>query len=639
MAYSVGVPLVNSLPTNYQYYTDGGIKEGLNANQSFFTLNDKLIRIYSGAMHYFRVPRKYWRDRLKKIRAAGLNSVETYVPWNLHEPEPGKYDFGNGGSEMEDFLHLEEFINTAKEEDLFVILRTGPYICSEYNFGGFPSWLLREKTMGFRISEQTYMNFVSRYFNVLLTLLAAFQFTRGGPVIAFQKSCVNSFLKNGIVELLVTSDSPLSSGSQGSLPGLFLQTANFGGDANGQLNKLAELQPDRPLMVMEFWIGWFDFWGANHTGKSDADTRIVLTDILAKNASFNIYMFHGGTNFGFTNGASLTNDLFDNSGYESITTSYDYDSPLSENGAYRNKYYIVKELVANANPIQTLTPEPPEIIPPVAYESVDIQKALPLKKLLDHNSPNAIESKYVTAMELLDINNNSGQGNGYIVYRKENMDLPEKSMLTIGGHVCDTVLVLVNGELLAPKQLKVVSDLERFGFWRVKDGQVQLNNAAIKGATIDIVVEEMGRMNGGNIFQYNQTFKGLWQDNVTLNSEVLSDFKIIPLEMKKKWINELSEWEDYTAEQPGTAFYSAILHVEDEPQDTFIDMREWGKGMVFVNGFALGRYAAIGPQQTLYLPAPFLETGDNTIVLFEHFYTPATGKIVFSAEQIFDYVH
>lgn len=154
--------LTQGIPTNYEYYTNAGIQSGLSAKQPYFTLNGLNMSVYSGAMHYFRVPRSYWRDRLRKMRAAGLNTVESYIPWNLHEYQSGVYDFGDGGSEMEDFLHITEFLKTAQEEDLFVILRTGPYICAEYNFGGFPSWLLREENIAFRTSDPVYMKYVTR---------------------------------------------------------------------------------------------------------------------------------------------------------------------------------------------------------------------------------------------------------------------------------------------------------------------------------------------------------------------------------------------------------------------------------------------------------------------------------------------
>ncbi|KAJ8937460.1 hypothetical protein NQ314_011849 [Rhamnusium bicolor] len=593
----------DTLPTVYEYYTSDGIRSGLSADQSYFTLNGKNFSVYSGAMHYFRVPRAYWRDRLRKIRAAGLNAVETYIAWNLHEPQSGVYDFGHGGSDMEDFLHLEEFLQTAQEEDLLVIVRAGPYICSEYNFGGFPSWLLREKVMGFRTTEPTYIKYVTRYYNQLLPILAKYQFTRGGPIIAFQieneygnqeyqtflpqkeylEILHQIYVQNGIVELLVTSDSPLSHGDKGTLPGVFLQTANLGASPENQFRRLLELQPNRPLMVMEFWAGWFDFWTETHQTKDSTTTAGTYERILQYPASVNIYMFHGGTNFGFTNGASLN---------------------------------------------------VPELIPRVAYPAVPIEKEIPFDALIGIDAPYVIDSENVVAMEKLDINNNSGQSNGYIVYRKENVDLGPRTVLTIEGHICDTAIVLVNGELVSPI-LKTSADLNNFGYWRMKDSALVLNSQSLRGATIDIVVEEWGRINGGKIYQYNQTFKGLWQGDVYLNSAKVSDWKIIPLEFKTEWTNNLKAWSDKTA-NGGPGLYSATLQISDEPRDTYIDMRNWSKGLVVVNGFPLGKYAIIGPQQALYLPAPFLRKGSNTIVVFEHF--KAADRLTFVTDQIWSTV-
>lgn len=185
-AFFIGVKGDARLPTLYEYYTSEGITTGLNADKPYFTLNNKNITLYSGAMHYFRIPRQHWQDRLKKLRAAGLNTVETYIPWNLHEPENEVYDFGNGGSDFQPFLDLEEYLRLAQEEDLFVIIRPGPYICSEWEWGGFPSWLLREANLEVRTSELTFMKYVQRYFNKLFPILKDLQFTSGGPIIAFQ---------------------------------------------------------------------------------------------------------------------------------------------------------------------------------------------------------------------------------------------------------------------------------------------------------------------------------------------------------------------------------------------------------------------------------------------------------------------
>ncbi|ENN79798.1 hypothetical protein YQE_03756, partial [Dendroctonus ponderosae] len=211
------------------------------------------------------------------------------------------------------------------------------------------------------------------------------------------------------------------------------------------------------------------------------------------------------------------------------------------------------------------------------------------------------------------------------------------SVLTIEGHVCDHVLVLVNGELIAPKQLKYLSDLDGFGFWRLEGSSLILNEEPIRGATLDIIVEEMGRFNVGKFNQYNHTFKGLWQGNVTINGENIYDWTIMPLEWKTQWVNELEGWEDLSDRaQEAPTMYNSVLHISDEPQDTFVDTRGWGKGLIFVNGFALGRYVAIGPQKSLYLPGPLLKTGENQINFFEHFYSPEDGLIKFTDQLILE---
>ncbi|XP_018580074.1 beta-galactosidase-1-like protein 2 [Anoplophora glabripennis] len=640
-----------ALPSLYEYYTSGGIHAGLNADKPYFTLNDRNITIYSGALHYFRVPKPYWRDRLRKLRAAGLNAVETYVPWNLHEPQSGRFDFGQGGSDMEDFLDVAEFLKTAKEEDLLAIVRPGPFICSEWEFGGFPSWLLRERDIKVRTSDGTYMKYVTRYFNMLLPILAMLQFTKGGPIIAFQveneygstekpgkfapdkvylQELRELMLNNGIVELLVTSDSPSMHKTAGTLPGVFLQTANFGSNPEVDFLMLKLLQPGRPIMAMEFWTGWFDHWSEKHHTRSDEDFYNVYERILKYPASVNMYMFHGGTSFGFMNGANLGNTATDNSGYQPDTTSYDYDAPLSESGDYTMKYVIVKELLKKYNPIQTRLPQTPHIAAKGTYKPQKIASQLTLDEILS-KTPLKFSSPVVVPMELLSVNNMSGQSYGYVVYRKRNLDIAANAVLTIGGRVCDSVVVLVNGVLMS-KPLNTASDLNSFGFWRLNNSNLTLGPTNLTGATLDLVVENWGRNNFGYLEQFNQ-FKGLWQGSVYLNNREITNWEIVPLEFKKSWTKNLTGWHSpFPQQSVGPSLYKATFYV-DVLEDTYIDMQNWCKGIVIVNDFVLGRYSKIGPQQSLYLPAPFLRKGWNVVVVFEHYV--AASKIRFSSNMIY----
>ncbi|XP_028132501.1 beta-galactosidase-1-like protein 2 [Diabrotica virgifera virgifera] len=643
------------LPTLYEYYTGNGIHTGLNADKPYFTLNNRNISIYSGAIHYFRIPKRYWRNRLRKLRAAGFNAVETYVPWNLHEPQPGWYDFGAGGSDMQEFLNVTEFLKIAQEEDLLAIVRPGPYICAEWEFGGFPSWFLREKNLKIRTSEPTYMKHVTRYFNVLLPILAMLQFTKGGPVIAFQveneygsteragkfvpdrqylRELRTLFLNNGIVELLLTSDSPWQHGNRGTLPGVFLQTANFKFQVNKEFGALQKLQPKRPVMAMEFWTGWFDHWGENHhNSHSTADINEYTTaieQILTHPASVNFYMFAGGTNFGFMNGANQNNGATDNSGYQPDTTSYDYDALLTESGDYTEKYRVAKELLKKHNKILTRIPQTPTKTPKIAYNATPIQSQMLLSELLEKQETKII-SPVLLPMEHLSINNNSGQSYGYIVYRKRFIDIPANSSLLVSGRVCDTLVVLINGNLVS-KPLNKVSDLNSFGFWRVKDKSLALGPNHYAEAVLDLVVENWGRSGFGAIEQFNQ-FKGLWQGDISLNNKKIDDWEIFPLEFKKSWNQNLSGWHKQSKlRSVGPALYKANINIE-KPADTYLDMSKWCKGIAIVNNFVLGRYSKIGPQQALYLPAPFLKQGNNEIVVFEH-YNPAE-EITFSSAQIY----
>ncbi|XP_017785898.1 PREDICTED: beta-galactosidase-1-like protein 2 [Nicrophorus vespilloides] len=634
-----------SLPTLYEHYTGGGISAGLSADQPYFTLNNKNITLFSGALHYFRVPQEYWRDRLRKMRAAGLNTVETYIPWNLHEPEPGVYDFGFGGSDFQDLLHVEKFLKIAQEEDLFAIVRPGPYICSEWEYGGLPSWLLREKGMKVRTSDEKFMGHVERYFKVLFAILTMFQFTKGGPIISFQienefgsmgikedaylNGLKKMFVDGGLTELFVTSDGP-SFGNLGQIDGV-LYTGNFDADPEDHLDIMKTFQKDKPSMVMEYWSGWYDHWAEKHHKVKNDYFADIFERILKYPSSINLYMFHGGTSFGFMNGANIMDIGIDNDSYKPDTNSYDYDAPLNENGDYTDKYYITKELIEKYNDVKTLLPEEPALTPRIAYENITEIKQISFDEALKQ-APHNIKSDVLLPMELLDINNGAGQSYGYIVYRKTNLNIPQGSTLKIGGRVTDSVFVLINGELKS-KVLESQADLDGFGFWKAKDSSLYLGDEAYEGATLELVVENWARNNFGLQGQFEQ-YKGIWQGNVSLNEDnPLEDWELIPLEFKTNWTNSLSGWESQK-EVTGPALYKAILEIEGEPKDTYIDMRDWNTGIIIANGFVLSRHMRLGPQQSVYLPGPFLKQGKNEIVIFEHF--KAATSLTFSDKQIFE---
>ena len=556
---------------------------------SDFMFDGKPIRIVSGAIHYFRVVPEYWEDRLLKLKACGFNTVETYIPWNLHEPQPGQFCF-NGLADMEKFIHI------AAGLDLFVIVRPSPYICAEWEFGGLPAWLLADSDMQLRCSYKPYLEKVDAYFDELLPRLEPFLCTKGGPIIAMQieneyGSYGNDrkyldYLKEGMRQrgidvLLFTSDGPTDALLQGgSVPGV-LATVNFGSRPDSSFAKLLDYQQDYPLMCMEYWNGWFDHWGKQHHTRDAADVAAVFEEMLQANASVNFYLFHGGTNFGFYNGANA--QLRDH--YEPTTTSYDYDALLDETGRPTDKFYAVREVLSSYMELGEL--KLPEPAPRRAYGRVNMTGQADLFGHLDALST-AISSPTPLPMEKL------GQSFGFIVYTTcisgprpmEQLHLQE---------VRDRALIYLNGQFIGV--------IERSGVEQTVSFEVPAG-----GAELRIVVENMGRINYG---PYLKDRKGI-TEGVRLGFQFLFEWQIHPLPFED--LSPLTF--DAVSVQKHPAFYKADLYV-DRPEDTFIHMGGWTKGVVFLNGFNLGRYWEKGPQQTLYVPAPLLRHGNNDIVVFE----------------------
>lgn len=305
------------------------------------------------------------------------------------------------------------------------------------------------------------------------------------------------------------------------------------------------------------------------------------------------------------------------------TTSYDYDSPITESGAYTTKYTLIQEVINAHNKVKTKPVSQPTLQPVTAYPALKSSGQLPLSSVLD-GFKEKISSVDVVPMEKLNINKGSGQSYGYIAYRKTGLDIAANAVLKISGYVQDTVLVLVNGKLISPAP-KVAKDLDSFGFWKLHDSTITLSKTALKGATIDLVVENFGRNTLAVLF-----YKGL-SDPVYINNVKITNWQIVPLEFKKSFNVALSGWKPVTSRLETAALYKFELNVAN-PQDTFLDMRKWSKGIVIVNGFVLGRHFALGPQQTLYLPAPLLNKGHNDIIVFEHYNAPES--LEFAKEPI-----
>ncbi|XP_076060730.1 beta-galactosidase-1-like protein 2 isoform X2 [Oratosquilla oratoria] len=631
--------------TFYDYYAPGGqVSTGLVGEGDTFKLNGKEILIVSGAAHYFRIHPDYWRDTLKKLRAAGLNAVETYVAWNLHEPRQGVFDYGQLDEDMSPFLDLVSYIRMAQEEDLFVILRPGPYICSEWDFGGLPSWLLRDPTMHVRTYYEGFRNAAAKFLNDLFPRVVDLQFTRGGPIIAVQieneygsfgyqdnprdkmylRFLEENFKANGMGEsLFFTSDSTTIHQDLGATKGV-LQMSNFKTDGDKELSLLKKIQPNRPLMVAEYWTGWFDHWLSGvHTGFPASKFEANLKQILSFNASVNMYMFIGGTNFGFMAGAN-TMDVFPH--YAPDVSSYDYDAPLSEAGDYTEKYFLAKDTIASFNPLAGVVsnPEPPPQRTKKAYGQVNVTGVMDFESIIKAVGVSVLLTDGPVNMEALDINDNNGQSYGYIVYRTS-VPLQSDSVLKIRGHVRDAAQVMVDGTM-ATKPLTNVLHVNNFGWWEGRDKELKLQGEG-KVAELTIMVENLGRVNFGHPHKYVQK-KGLWEGPVLIDGEEILEWRATPLEFKKKFINGLRDWKNFESPLPTPALYRAVLEIEGKPQDTFLDMRTWGKGVAFVNGFNLGRYWHKGPTKTLYLPAPLLKSGANDIIIFEQ--NAAVSEVVFS---------
>ncbi len=555
-----------------------------------FLINNQPTMFFSGEIHPARIPREYWPHRLQMVRSMGMNAISIYMFWNVHEPYRGQFNF-------EGQADIAHFIRLAQKEGLWVFLRPSPYVCAEWEFGGYPWWLLKEPDLKVRSKDpqfiDAYRNYVKQVANQLTPLLIQ----NGGPIIMVQIENEYGFYGNdkkylalnrdifieaGFSGVLFTCDPP-STIDAGHLPGLY---AAVNGGASQQMVKATQDRINgsgHPYFVSEWYPAWFDVWGKrHHTSSVEAFTQ-HLDSIFYYGISLNMYMAHGGSNFGFMNGANFDTYM----PYQSQTQSYDYDAPINEAGNPTPKFWAYRELVKKYAPEGNHIPDVPQPKPSLAIEPFMLNQA----SFIETRRPPVIKSERPLSFEDID------QGYGFVLYEAQ---LPEGSGWLKIKQLRDYGIVLLDG-----KRIGIVDR-------RTELDSIYLNVTA-GGAKLSLFIENLGRLNFGTFLTDNR--KGITETVVFNGKEILN------WEMYGYPFKSLQPFTFSAEEQPGKAYEWPVLRKGefylDEVADTYFDMREFGKGSLWINGHHIGRYWQVGPQQTLYIPAPWLKKGKNEVVVFE----------------------
>ena len=563
---------------------------------SSFYLDGQEFKILSGAIHYFRIQPEDWYHSLYNLKALGFNTVETYVPWNMHEPKKGQFDF-------QGILDIEKFLQIAQDLGLYAIVRPSPFICAEWEFGGMPAWLLTED-MRIRSSDASYLQAVADYYDELLPRLVPRLLEKGGNILMMQveneygsygedkdylRAIRQMMLDRGLDCPLFTSDGPWRATLKaGTLieEDLFV-TGNFGSKADYNFAQMQEFFDEHgkkwPLMCMEFWDGWFNRWKEPIIKRDPEELAQAVHEVL-KQGSINLYMFHGGTNFGFMNGCSArgVTDL-------PQVTSYDYDALLDEQGNPTPKYFAVQKMM------ETYYPEYPQM-KPLTKESFELRDiAMSEKVSLFETLPDLarpVESLYPVKMEDL------GQSYGYLLYRTESSwDADEEKIRVIDGR--DRMQLFVDGKLMATQ-------------YQTEIGQ-DIFVAGEKKTThrIDVLMENMGRVNYGHKFLADTQRKGI-RTGVCKDLHFLLNWQQYPLSFENTENIDFSK--GWQPEQP--TFYAFDFEMK-ALKDTYLDLSGFGKGLAFVNGVNIGRFWNVGPTLSLYIPHSLLKEGNNRIIIFE----------------------
>lgn len=554
-----------------------------------FLLDGQPFQMISGEMHYPRVPREAWRQRMQMAKAMGLNTIGTYVFWNLHEPQKGVYDFTGNND-------IAAFVKTAQEEGLWVVLRPSPYVCAEWEFGGYPYWLQNEKGLIVRSKEASYTKAYRNYLLAVGKQLAPLQINHGGNILMVQIEneygsygndkeylALNKqlFIEAGFDGLLYTCD-PEKDIANGSLPGLM--PAVNGIDNPVQVKKAIRdnYNGKGPFYIAEWYPAWFDWWGTQHHTVNAKQYADRLDTVLAAGISINLYMFHGGTTRGFMNGANFN----DRNPYEPQISSYDYDAPLDEAGNATEKFMLFRKAIQHNLPAGTVLPYVPTKKKAISINNIQFIAAASVPDIL----PKAVRSKTPLTFEAL------RQPYGYVLYRST-INAHQKAVLKIKG-LRDYAVVMLNGKLAGTLDRRLYQDS-------------LVIDASAGTQTLDILVENMGRINYGPYLLKNT--KGI-TEAVELNGETVENWQVFGLPFDAPEKIKLTAGAALTAGIP--AVKKGVFEL-NETGDTYLDMSSWGKGVVWVNGHHLGKYWNVGPQQTVYLPKEWLKKGRNEIMIFE----------------------
>ncbi len=570
-----------------------GLAGTFTVSDSEFVLNGKPFQIKAGEIHPARVPHEYWADRLRMMHAMGLNTVSVYVFWNQLEPREGEFNFA-GDADMAQFVRL------AQQEGLWVILRPGPYVCAEWEFGGYPWWLLKQPGIKVRSQDPRFLAAAERYLKKLGEQLAPLQITRGGPIIMLQVE--NEYGSYGNDHEYMGKIRDLERAAGFEVP---LFTADGGGNmmANGRLpdalpglnggsgpsifKEIGKYRLTGPWFVPEFYPGWLDHWGERHAQTGTAGVARETEWKLTNNVSFCYYMVYGGTSFGFMAGANYGGR------FQPQPTSYDYDAPIDESGRPTKKYFALREVFARHLAPGEKLPDVPTMAPAIELPKIELKEFASVFDILGQ----PIRSEKPMSFEDLD------QGYGYVLYRKS-LAGPADALLKI-KELRDFAVVFLDGRRVAV--------LDR----RYKQDSVRLKTDS-KSARLDILVENGGRINYGGQLVDNR--KGI-TESVTFGGQELTGWEMfkLPFDSVSK-LNRLGKSREVTS-----PFVARGTFQLAETGDGFLDLSGWGKGIVFVNGHNLGRYWHIGPQQTLYVPGIWLRKGRNECVVFEQLHDGVPG--------------